>query len=129
MGFLFRKKSLLQKLEEQMNATALKTWEVVEGFVCKREFSDTQRKGAAKTGEAMPDGSFPIGNIEDLHNAIMLMHNSKDPSAAKDHIVRRAHALGAHKELPKTWGKTKPNDIEKIEKGEPLSDSDWESVV
>lgn len=82
----------------------LETWEVANGLVCKRDFSDKQRKNAAKTGEAMPDGSFPIGNVEDLHNAIMLLHNAKDPSEAKDHIMRRATALGAEGELPLAWG-------------------------
>lgn len=126
MGFLFRKMSQLQKLEQQMDAQALKTWDVTDGFVCKREFSDSQRKGAAKTGEAMPDGSFPIGNIEDLHNAVMLLHNAKDPSEAKNHIIRRAHALNAKKELPKGW--VKKGDVVEVAKGEPLSESDWPLV-
>lgn len=82
----------------------LKTWDITNGFVCKRDFTDKQRKNAAKTGEAMPDGSFPIGNVEDLHNAVMLLHNAKDPSEAKEHIVRRATALGAESELPAAWG-------------------------
>lgn len=91
--------------------------------VAKREFTDKQRKGAAKTGEAMPDGSFPIGNVEDLHSAVLLMHNAADPSEAKDHIMRRATALGAESELPAAWGagKKKPVKKEEVEKGGPGS--------
>lgn len=104
MSFQFLKKIALRKAEEGMRITAYRNgWEVKDGFVCKRDFTDHQRKAAAKTGEAMPDGSFPIGNVEDLHNAVMLLHNAKHPSEAKEHIKRRAAALGATKELPKEW--------------------------
>lgn len=83
--------------------------------VLKRDFTDKQRKNAAKTGEAMPDGSFPIGNVEDLHSAVLLMHNAADPSEAKDHIMRRATALGAEAELPPAWGAGKKKPVKKSE--------------
>src|SRR6266705_1944149 len=56
----------------------------------KRDFSAKDRASAAKTGAAMPDGSFPIHNEEDLHNAVRLAGNAKDPAAAKKHIKARA---------------------------------------
>lgn len=100
--------------------------------VSKRDFTDKQRKNASKTGEAMPDGSFPIGNVEDLHNAIMLLHNAKDPSEAKEHIVRRATALGAESELPAAWGGGK-KDKKPVKKddmqNEPGDSTDLEEEV
>ena len=69
----------------------------------RRTFTADERKNAAKTGAAMPDGSFPIHTTEDLKNAIHLAGNAKDPAAAKAHIKKRAKALGATNLLPKSW--------------------------
>jgi len=71
----------------------------------KREFSQKQRDAAADSGAALPDGSFPIKNAEDVRNAVKLCGNAKDPAAAKAHIIKRAKALGAEAELPEDWGK------------------------
>jgi len=59
-----------------------------------RDFSQGRRKKLAKSGAAMPDGSFPITNKEDLKNAKFLVGHSKHPSAARAHIRERAKALG-----------------------------------
>ena len=56
-------------------------------------------------GKAMPDGSFPIENKEDLKNAIRLAGQAKDKKAAIDFICRRARALGAEDMIPEGWGK------------------------
>lgn len=68
-----------------------------------RNFSTDQRKKMAKDGSAMPDGSFPIKNEGDLHNAIRLAGNAKNPDAARAHIKARAKALGLSKLIPDTW--------------------------
>ncbi len=68
-----------------------------------RDFSEEERSKAAESGAAMPDGSFPIKNTSDLHNAIKAVGRAKDPAAAKKHIISRARALGAAKELPEGW--------------------------
>jgi hypothetical protein len=73
----------------------------------KRDFSEEKRQQLAASGAAMPDGSFPIENAEDLKNAIGLVGNSGNPSGAKKHIKRRAKALGLTDKLPQTWGKGK----------------------
>ena len=73
-------------------------------FICKREFSDDKRKELAHSGAAMPDGSFPIENKEDLHNAIQAHGRAKDPEKAKRHIIARAKDLGATSMLPEGWG-------------------------
>lgn len=68
-----------------------------------RDFNAATRKRLAKSGDAMPDGSFPIQNAGDLKNAIRLAGNAKNPAAAKAHIKKRAAALGLTKNLPDSW--------------------------
>jgi hypothetical protein len=72
-------------------------------FVTKRFFSAARRRDLAKSGAALPDGSFPILNAEDLRNAISLWRMGRDPSKAKAHIKSRASALGLTSKLPKDW--------------------------
>lgn len=78
--------------------------------VQKRFFSQKQRDKLANTGAAMPDGSFPIKNMQDMHNAVHLVGRASDPAAAKAHIIRRAHALGATSQLPPDWQPAKKGD-------------------
>ena len=68
-----------------------------------RSFDAKARKAAAKTGAAMPDGSFPIENEGDLKNAIQAIGRASDPAAAKAHIKTRAKALGLTNLLPTDW--------------------------
>jgi hypothetical protein len=65
----------------------------------KRDFSTEQRDAAARSGAALPDGSFPIDNASDLHNAMSAIGRAKDPAKAKAHICSRAKALGLESEL------------------------------
>lgn len=69
-----------------------------------RDVSTKERKAEAKTGDAMPDGSYPIADEGDLKNAIQAYGRAKDPEAVKAHIVKRAKALGLTKLLPESWG-------------------------
>lgn len=69
----------------------------------KRDFNSKQRERLATSGAAMPDGSFPISTVADLHNAIQSIGRAKDPEAAKAHIKSRARALGATDQLPDSW--------------------------
>lgn len=66
-------------------------------------FSTSQRKRLASAGAAMPDGSFPIRNAADLRNACRAIGRSKNPAAAKRHIMQRARALGLTSQLPASW--------------------------
>ena len=68
-----------------------------------REFSQEERERLAKSGEAMPDGSFPIVTREDLENAIQAIGRASDPEAAKRHTKKRARALGLEELIPDTW--------------------------
>jgi len=69
----------------------------------KRDFNTKERERMASTGAAMPDGSFPIANAQDLASAIRLYGHAKNPDAAKAHIKRRATALGLTGSLPDNW--------------------------
>ena len=72
-------------------------------LVMKREFSDEKRKQLASAGHAMQDGSFPIENVTDLHNAIQSVGRSSNYNKAKAHIIQRAKDLEATNILPEDW--------------------------
>lgn len=74
-----------------------------DGTEVKRKFTPGQRDKAASVGAAMPDGSFPIKNEQDLRNAIQAVGRAKDSDAAKRHIIKRARALGLTNLLPDGW--------------------------
>lgn len=57
----------------------------------------------AGAGQALPDGSFPIKTVADLHNAIRAVGRADDPAKAKRHIRSRAQALGADHLIPEDW--------------------------
>ena len=69
----------------------------------KRDYSMDARRDMAASGMAMSDGSFPIANGGDLQNAIQSVGRASNYAAAKEHIVRRARALGMMDMLPEDW--------------------------
>jgi hypothetical protein len=71
----------------------------------KRQFSPQQRRSAASGGAALPDGSYPIKNVEDLKNAIQAFGRAKpeDRAKVKAHIMKRAKALGHPELIPDAW--------------------------
>ena len=64
-----------------------------------------ERRKLADEGKALPDGSFPIRNREDLEDAIQSYGRAKDKDKdeAKRWIKRRAKQLNAEGELPDDW--------------------------
>lgn len=69
-----------------------------------KDFSTEKRKKMAKSGSAMPDGSYPIENCQDVSNAVQAIGRapeSKRP-AVKAHIKRRAKSLGCTN-VPADW--------------------------
>jgi hypothetical protein len=84
-----------------------------EALLEKRDFSAKQRDAAADSGAAMPDGSFPIKNADDLDNAIHLAGNAKNPDAARAHIKGRAKKLGLSHKIPDTWKVDTVSDLKK----------------
>ena len=69
----------------------------------KRAFTEDMRTQMAEEGKALPDGSFPISNVEDLKNAISAYGRASDKEAAKKHIMKQAKALGQEKLIPANW--------------------------
>lgn len=66
-------------------------------------FTEAERDDLADKGKARPDGSFPIENVADLHNAIRAFGRAKDKDAAKRWIKKRARELDAEGALPDSW--------------------------
>ena len=66
----------------------------------KRMYSREQRQSMAESGEALPDGSFPISDAADLENALAALPRAKDQNAAAAHILKRATELGIEERLP-----------------------------
>jgi hypothetical protein len=72
------------------------------GYIAKAD-----RDKLAEEGKALPDGSFPIRNVEDLKNAIHAFGRAKDKTAAKKHIIKRARSLKQYDLIPEDWKKPK----------------------
>jgi hypothetical protein len=68
-----------------------------------RDVSPDERRKLADEGKAMPDGSFPIANCDDLKNAIQAIGRAKNPEAVRRHIVKRANQLDCGQHLPEDW--------------------------
>lgn len=79
---------------------------VVEEYDYARQFSTEKRKQMAKSGSALPDGSFPIATAVDLKNAIRAIGraNPEDRARVRAHIRKRAKALGLSNLIPEAWG-------------------------
>lgn len=91
--------------EEQQVAKAAAEYDQI----CKAKYSDKQRAAMAKNGQALPDGSYPIADKEDLENAVHAIGRGRNNSHAdiRAHIVKRAKALGATSQLPDDWNVSK----------------------
>ena len=76
----------------------------VADLALKRMYDEDTRKTMAEAGEALPDGSFPIKDEEDLQNAIQAFGRAGDKAAAKAHIMKRAKELGKEDMIPEGWG-------------------------
>jgi hypothetical protein len=70
--------------------------------------STADREKAAKQGQAMDGGRFPIRNREDLQNAIRAVgrvrpNTDEARAMVRRHIIRRAKALNLASLLPDDW--------------------------
>lgn len=65
-----------------------------DDYLALTDYSASERASMAKSGHALPDGSFPVRNVRDLHNAARLVGHAHDPAAAKRHVRKMAKALG-----------------------------------
>ena len=71
--------------------------------VNKTEFTEEERKKLAEEGLALPDGSFPIRNKQDLKDAIKAIGLARSYSKTKKWIIKRARELDAVDLLPEKW--------------------------
>jgi starvation-inducible DNA-binding protein len=69
------------------------------------KFTKEEREELAKKGQALPDGSYPIRNEEDLKNAIQAYGraNPEDRAKVRTHIRKRARALSKENLIPENW--------------------------
>ena len=72
-------------------------------YLMKAMYTPEQREMMAEDGMALPDGSYPIKDGEDLQNAIQAYGRAKDKEAAKAHIMKRARDLGMMELIPEQW--------------------------
>lgn len=63
------------------------------------------REKLASEGKALPDGSYPIRNVEELKDAIQAYGRSKPSkrAAVRRHIIKKARGLGKSELIPEKW--------------------------
>lgn len=69
------------------------------------KISEDERMELAKEGKAMPDGAYPIRNVEDLKNAIQAYGRAKasERRAVRKHITKQARKLKQESLIPDQW--------------------------
>jgi hypothetical protein len=93
-------RELSAKFAEMKSVTASAEEEDVFAYIPR-----IKRVAMAKKGQALPDGSFPIGDVQDLKNAIRSFGRASESKrgSARRHIVKRARALGKVDLIPSEW--------------------------
>jgi hypothetical protein len=69
------------------------------------KISEDERMELAKDGKAMPDGAYPIRNVDDLKNAIQAYGRAKSSErrAVRKHITKQARVLKHLELVPAQW--------------------------
>ncbi len=69
------------------------------------KISEEERMSLAKEGKAMPDGAYPIRNVEDLKNAIQAYGRAKasERREVRKHIMKQARKLKQWALVPEHW--------------------------
>lgn len=68
------------------------------------KYTQADRDGMAKAGQAMSDGSYPIKDEEDLKNAVLAVgRGGADHDAIRQHVMDRAKALELSNLIPENW--------------------------
>lgn len=105
-----------------------------EPDVEKAKYSAEELRQMLANGKAFknPNGdpSYPIGDKEDLENAIHAVGRGKaDHNAIRAFIKRRAKALGASEMIPDSWnGSDKAAEVDEVEKTVDVAESVEKSV-
>jgi hypothetical protein len=76
--------------------------------------SRQRREALAKKGFALPDGSYPITNVDSLKDSIQAYGRSKPGkrAAVRRHIMKRARSLDRADLIPEKWKKASASLIE-----------------
>lgn len=94
-----------------------------EAEVYKRDVSTAERRSLASQGHALSDGSYPIANAGDLHNAAHLASTGHgNVEGARALIARRAKELGVANPLSDT-------DNDKLDGAEDVTPKEAEPVI
>ncbi len=82
------------------------------------KYKQEDRDRMASSGEAMEDGSYPIADGEDVHNAVHAVGRGTAHShnEIRKHVIKRAKALGESSQIPDDWNsdgslKTSADDL------------------
>lgn len=68
------------------------------------DLSQEARMEAASRGEAMPDGSYPARDCEELGHAVHAYgRETGDKAALRRFLIRRSVALGCTDKIPDDW--------------------------
>jgi HK97 family phage prohead protease len=92
----------------------------------RRDFSQAERDRYAKSGIALPDGSYPIPDVAALKDAIAAYGRAGSKAAARAHIIKRARALGRSDLIPENWRSQRNGDGEGKGKNDMDSAEDFE---
>lgn len=69
-----------------------------------QDLSPDARREAASRGEALPDGSYPIRDCDEVKTAVQAYgRETGSKEVLRRHIVRRAIALGCTEHVPDEW--------------------------
>lgn len=95
----------------------------------KAKYSAEQLRAMLAKGEALKnadgDPSFPIGDKEDLSNAIHAVgRGGASHDSIRAYIIRRAKALGASDMIPENWSSEGSKTVQGVETKEPTLMSD-----
>ncbi len=97
-------------VERHYGDLALQAVYDAETEIYKRDVSVAERRSLASQGNALPDGSYPIANAGDLHNAAHLAATGHgNAEGAKKLIARRAKELGVANPLSDNSDSEKEN--------------------
>lgn len=115
--------ALLASLNNAKEAVKRKLGGLVAEFKARegeayRDFTPDERRAMAESGEAMPDGGYPIASAQDLKNAIQAAGRAKNPAMVKKHIVKRAKALNLMRLIPEDWMSQRSADMEQYAGGQ-----------
>lgn len=102
------KKSLREAALQSITASAAELREkaLIAAAVAElAKISEEERMKLAEEGKALPDGAYPIRNVEDLKNAIQAYGRSKSSERrmVRKHIIKRARQLNKAELIPQHW--------------------------